>query len=104
MPLLCLCSLRLWQAPVCRLHGRYGRARRRFGSGMAIAGVLVTMLSRCVHFVVGRPVESPQVQFVDTIMGMPVVVQRQVLRSRQCLLSGGGLRCVVAATSSRCES
>ena len=104
MPLLCLCSLRLWQAPVCRVHGRCGRARRRLGSGMAIAGMLVTMLSRCVHLVVGRPVESPQVQFVDTIMGMPVVVQRQVLRSRQCLLSGGGRRCVVPATSSSCWS
>ena len=40
----------------------YCRARRRFRSGMAVAGMLVTMLSRCVHFVVGRPVESPQEQ------------------------------------------
>ena len=40
----------------------YCRARRRFRSGMAIAGMLVAMLSRCVHFVVGRPVQSPQVQ------------------------------------------
>ena len=32
-----------------------------FRSGMAIAGMLVSKLSRCVHFVVGRPVESPQV-------------------------------------------
>ena len=35
---------------------------RRLRSGMALAGMLVAMLSRCVHFVVGRPVESPQVQ------------------------------------------
>ena len=32
------------------------RARRRVGSGMVFAGLLVTMISRCVHFVVGRPV------------------------------------------------
>ena len=37
------------------------RARRRVGSGMVFAGLLVTMISRCVHFVVGRPVESSQV-------------------------------------------
>ena len=37
------------------------RARRRVGSGMVPAGLLVTMISRCVHFVVGRPVESSQV-------------------------------------------
>ena len=37
------------------------RARRRVGSGMVFAGLLVTMISRCVHFVV-RPVESSQVQ------------------------------------------
>ena len=29
---------------------------------MVFAGLLVTMISRCVHFVVGRPVESSQVQ------------------------------------------
>ena len=29
---------------------------------LAIAGMLFTMLSRCVHFVVGRPMESPQEQ------------------------------------------
>ena len=38
------------------------RARRLVGSGMIFAGLLVTMISRCVHFVVGRPVESSQVQ------------------------------------------
>ena len=38
------------------------RAPRRVGSGMVFAGLLVTMISRCVHFVVGRPVESSQVQ------------------------------------------
>ena len=38
------------------------RAHRRFRSGMAIVGMLVAMPSCCVHFVVGRPVESPQVQ------------------------------------------
>ena len=37
------------------------RARRRVGSGMVFAGLLVPMISRCVHFVVGRPVESSQV-------------------------------------------
>ena len=37
------------------------RARRRVGSGMVIVGLMVTMISRCVHFVVGRPVESSQV-------------------------------------------
>ena len=39
---------------VCRHHGRYGRgrARRLFGSGITIAGILLfTMLSRCVLFV-----------------------------------------------------
>ena len=30
-------------------------------------------------FVVGRPVESPQMQIVDTIMGMPVVVAVQTV-------------------------
>ena len=34
--------------------------RRRVGSGMVLAGLLVTMISRCVHFVVGRLVESSQ--------------------------------------------
>ena len=29
------------------------RGRRRFGSGMTIAGMLLTMLSRCVRFVTG---------------------------------------------------
>ena len=59
--------------------------------------------------------EIPQLQLVVFLLGqccyMPVVcsdiclvVQRQVLRSRQCLLSGGGRRCVVAATSSSCWS
>ena len=74
--------------PVCRLHGRYGRARRRFGSGMTTAGMLVTMLSRCVHFAVGSPLESAQVQFVDTMMGMLVGVAVQtvhtVWRFRRC--------------------
>ena len=40
----------------------YCRARRLFRSGMAIVGMLVAMLSCCVHFVVGRPVQYPQVQ------------------------------------------
>ena len=34
---------------------------RRVGSGMVFAGLLVTMISRCVHIVVGRPVETSQV-------------------------------------------
>ena len=38
------------------------RARRRVGSGMIFAELLVTIISRSVHFVVGRPVESSQVQ------------------------------------------
>ena len=38
------------------------RVRRRVGSGMVFAGLLVMMISRCVHFVVGRPVEYPHVQ------------------------------------------
>ena len=37
------------------------RARRRVGSGMVFAGLLVTVISRCVRFLVGRPVESSQV-------------------------------------------
>ena len=40
------------------------RARRRVGSGMVFAGLLVTMISRCVHFVVGRSVESSQVRLL----------------------------------------
>ena len=37
------------------------RARRGVGIGMVFASLLVTMIVRCVHFVVGRPVESSQV-------------------------------------------
>ena len=49
------------------------RVRRRVGSGMVFACLLVTMTSRCVHFVVGRPVESSLVhslrQFPTTTGG-----------------------------------
>ena len=40
------------------------RARRRVGSGIVFAGLLGTKKSRCVHFVVGRPVESSQVRLL----------------------------------------
>ena len=69
----------------------YCRARRRVGSGMAIAGLLVTMISRCVHFVVGRPVESSQ---VHSLRQFQLLVLPAGMRSRLfgalCIGTGPG--------------
>ena len=51
----------MFQRNACLDSGYICRARRRVGSGMVIAGLLVTMISRSVHFVVGTPVVSSQV-------------------------------------------
>ena len=59
---VCLRSSFVFQRNAWFDSGYICRARRRVGSGMVFAGLLVTMISRCVHFVVGRPVESSQVQ------------------------------------------
>ena len=68
------------------------RARRRVGNGMVFAGLLVTMISRCVHFVVGRPVESSQVQSLRQFQLLALLAgMRGRLFGALCIGTGPGV-------------
>ena len=69
----------------------YCRARRRFRSGMALAGMQVAMLSRCVHFVVGRPVEFSQVQSLRQLqlLALPPGIRGRLFGAL-CIGTGSG--------------
>ena len=90
----------------------YCRARRRVGSGMAFAGLLVTMISRCVHFVVGRPVESSQVQQLRQfqLLALPSGMRSRLLGALCIGTAPGGhvhrdmttiIRCIRAVVSTK---